>query len=563
MVCGFDEAGYRIVGLLCDLGEPVTVVAERPREEWVRAVEARGVLVRQGDPRDADVLVAAGLHEAAALIAGSDTDLVNLETALDAQRLRPDLPVVLRLFDQRLAAQLEKSFQIRRALAISALAAPVFASAALGERLSGSFSLDGRLHLVGQLPPRTIEDLAGTTLAGVAAERGLVALALRRGGAGSSMPDTSTKLEAGDQLTVLASATAWQAVAGSRDERTAAHRLPVLIRAARWLDPRRTLRLLSDAWREATPGLRPAFIMILLLILVSVGVFRHGLNISWTDALYFVVSTVTTTGYGDITPRDASVTIKLYACLLMVLGSAAFATLYSIITDLLVTARLQQLMGTRGIPESDHVVVVGLGNVGYRVIDELRSAQLPVVAIETNPGGRFVDAIRAHTPVILGDAGLRATLERAGVARARAVVCATSDDAINLSVSLAAKALDPRVRTVIRWSDASLADKIQRSLHVDVVMSPSRIAAPTFVAAALLPDVRQALVLEGHLLSILQRHVGPAWAGKTPRQVAAEHALTPVMRRPRGAPDFRPIAEGTALAEDDEVVLVAWRALAT
>ncbi|HQQ76922.1 MAG TPA: NAD-binding protein, partial [Thermoanaerobaculia bacterium] len=148
LVCGMGHVGYRIVELLTRLGEPVVVVTRETRSEWQRAAAAAGAKVVMGDARDPELLRAAGLMEARGLLAVTDHDPVNLEIALDARRLRPDLPVVARLFDQNLAQQLEATHGVRRALSVSALAAPAFAGAALGESILASFASQGKLDVV-------------------------------------------------------------------------------------------------------------------------------------------------------------------------------------------------------------------------------------------------------------------------------------------------------------------------------------------------------------------------------------------------------------------------------
>jgi len=148
LVCGMGHVGFRIVELLGRLGERSVVVTLGTHPEWRRVAEASGATLVTGDARDLEVLRSAGLMEARALLAVTDNDPVNLEIALDARRLRPDLPIVVRLFDQNLAEQLEARHDVRRALSVSALVAPAFAGAALGETVLGSFTLDGKLDIV-------------------------------------------------------------------------------------------------------------------------------------------------------------------------------------------------------------------------------------------------------------------------------------------------------------------------------------------------------------------------------------------------------------------------------
>src|SRR5690606_31919962 len=94
-----------------------------------------------------------------------------------------------------------------------------------------------------------------------------------------------------------------------------------------------------------------------------------------------------------------------------------------------------------------HDVVCGLGHVGFRVVEELRDGGVEIVAIERKGDSTFVETVRGMgIPVHVGDARRDELLEVAGVARAKAVVCATDDDLANLEVALDAKRMNPEVR---------------------------------------------------------------------------------------------------------------------
>jgi voltage-gated potassium channel Kch len=265
------------------------------------------------------------------------------------------------------------------------------------------------------------------------------------------------------------------------------------------------------------------------------------------DAFYFVVTTVTTVGYGDITPRDAPDAVKLYASLLMVLGSATLATLFSLITDALVTARFREAMGRQRVPEEGHVVVVGLGNVGYRIVEELRRAGETVVAIDRDPEAEFAEAVRGLGAVVTGDSRLPETLQKAGVPRARAVVAVTHDDAVNLGVALAARRLRPDVRTVVRLFDPDFARKVQEAFHVDAALSASLLAAPAFVAAALFPGVLAAFVEDGRFFVLLRGDAA---------RLRSEGARPLLSRRP-GESGFRPVPIGADVPGAEWVAVVS------
>lgn len=556
IVCGLGNIGYRVVQLLLQLGEPVVVVTREAREEWRREAEAAGATVLLGDARDQHLLESAGVRTARALIAATDADLANVEIALDAKNLRPDLPIVARLFDPGLARRFEACFDLRRALEVAALAAPRFAAAALGEQVIGSFVLDGTLFIIGRATVEPGSRLAGTTLAELAGRYGAATLVHERpAGCAEHQPDPAVVLEPGDRVTVAAEKRDWERLPQPGPVSQVKRHRPLFPRL------RAAGEAAADFWRSLPPVLRGAFVGLQLMILLSVLVFQYSMDLTLVDAFYFIITTVTTVGYGDITPRNEPPVVKLYGCLVMVLGSAFIATLYSIITDLLITARFQEYLGRRRIPNEGHVVVVGLGSVGFRVVEELRRAGAQVVAIDRNPDRDYVRTARAEIPVILGDARVPETLASVGAFRAAAVVAATGDDVANLSIVLAIAEQHSRARRVARLFDADFARKVRAALAVDEALSASLIAAPVFVAAALDPGVLDAFVLDDYLFSVLHRSAGDEWHDRAPADLAWDREGTPLRRR-RADEDSYSVCH-TPFDREEKVLLVVRRPLRT
>lgn len=500
IVCGMGDVGFRVAELLRRLGEEVVVLTLQAREERRRMAEALGIHVVTGDARVDQNLHEAGIARARLLIASTDQDLVNIEVALDARRMRPDMPVVIRLFDQGLASQLEGTLDLQRALGTSALAAPSFAAAALGESVLGTFSIQGRSFVVG----RHQGPLAG-----------LIPLA--------------------DDL-LLGRKEDWDRLFSSPQ---GAERVPFLSRIGR------SLSRLAAAWREEPLALRVVFLSLCAVLPLTIAVF-YGLSRSLVDALFLTITNL----HGEVVlPEQAGPEIKLYEVLLMILGSITLATLYSMLTDYVVGSRLRKLLGSRPMPAHGHVVVVGMGNVGLWVVRELAAVGVPVVAIDADPDRPFLADVRSRATVVIGDARLHDTLLRAGIAKARAVVATTDDDAVNLGIGLAARQQNRRIRTIVRLFDAGFARKVESTLGIDKALSASLIAAPTFVAAALYPGVVQAFFLEDRLLVLQQRKAGAEWAGRKPSEVQV------LVRNGALATDERP------LAAEEEVLAVLWRKL--
>lgn len=574
LVCGMGQSGYRIVRLLLRLGERVTVVALEVRDEWKRIVESLGAIVLIGDARDTAVLVGAGLDSALALIAATDNDLVNLEIALDVKNRRQELPSVIRIFDQALAHQLEASFDVRRALSMSQIAAPMFAAAAMGESGVCAFRVLDQFFVVQSMTVPEGSPMAHRSLQEMRESLKLAALDYHRRDDANENEEfkSETKRESanqevlpGDQVLTMSLLTDWQTSArdesggSSSNPQSRANRAfePLVngIRPAFWVDLARQL------WLGASLPLRSIFLVLNIVILLSVGVFHVGMKLSLVDALYFVVATVTTVGYGDITPRSESTAIKLYACLLMILGSATIATLFSIITDFIVTARFQQLLGRQRVPQSGHYIVVGLGTVGYRLVDKLHRTGAQVVAVDRGDGGEFVESVRSIVPVVIGDARLRNTLLKAGAARARAVLAVTSNDAVNLGVALEVKQINKDVRTVARLFEPDFAEKVKAQLHVDAAMGAFYISAPTFVASALYPDVMHAFVVGDSLYSVLNRQVREEWHNKTPTAVRKSSGIDVVMRKESGGSKYHVAQPDEPLHRNDWTLAVVTRPL--
>jgi Trk K+ transport system NAD-binding subunit len=131
-----------------------------------------------------------------------------------------------------------------------------------------------------------------------------------------------------------------------------------------------------------------------------------------------------------------------------------------------------------------HVIVCGLGRVGIRVVTRLLEAGYDVVVIEQRWDGRFVErALALRVPVIAGDAREAAILRRAGVSRARAVITAIDGDLLDIEIALAARALQPTLRVILRAFNEELDRKLEQNFGQNSVFSTSALAAPTFAAA--------------------------------------------------------------------------------
>lgn len=508
IVCGLGHVGYRVTRLLLRLGIDVTAIGLEVRADRVRAIEsAGGKVVRGGDARDEVELEQAGIARAVGVVTVTDADLVNLEVALDARRLSSEVRLALRVFDKELARSLEQSLGRARAVGVSALSAPVLAFGALGHDVAAAFEYGDHEIVIGSLD--------------VTADRpwlGLKRAELRERFGVGTLGDDETILALGDRVTVVAERAQYLALPSAAAERA---------RPAPKTHKPGLASTLGTAWQNAPGPLRSVFWVLVALSALSVMVFRFGVDppITLVEALYFTVTTVTTTGYGDITPRGSGSMMMIYGSLFMALGSVTMAVLYSFATSYVVSEQLRRELGRPPIPHGGHVVVVGIGNVGYRTWAELRDAGLDVVAVDLDKDGELASAVRSAHPFVAGDARLGSTLAAAGVESARALVACTGDDAANLAIALTARRACPTIHTVVRVFDADFAAKLEDGKLVDLAVSTSRVAAPTFCAAVLFDDAVVGFEDPGGLVALSAVPVREQWEGKSPSELGEDIPL--------------------------------------
>jgi Trk K+ transport system NAD-binding subunit len=181
----------------------------------------------------------------------------------------------------------------------------------------------------------------------------------------------------------------------------------------------------------------------------------------------------------------------------MFTGVTITALLVAFLADLLLSRRFVQTAGLRRARHlRNHVVVVGLGSFGVRVVSDLTAAGYDVAVIERDENNRFLStAAELDVPVIFGDSTLRQTLEAARVNRARAVAILTQDDVENIETGimllemLGSRTADGAIRTnvplVLRVYDRALGAAVAQRFGFENVRSTVDLAAPWFIGAAM------------------------------------------------------------------------------
>ena len=208
IVCGLGKVGFRVMQQLQRMWAPpaITVIyAEGTRPEFLHQIgRLDGITLLEGDARSADVLTIAGLSEAYSVVALTSDDFVNLQIGLAARRQRPDVHLVLRMFSDVLAEQLEDLFAIRTVYSTSALAAPTLAAAAVLGGISGAFFSGAALFSTDVTQVNQGDPLDGCSIEQVRDQFGVLVIALRRDNIQHALPPYTQTLHAGDEVVILA-----------------------------------------------------------------------------------------------------------------------------------------------------------------------------------------------------------------------------------------------------------------------------------------------------------------------------------------------------------------------
>jgi Trk K+ transport system NAD-binding subunit len=158
----------------------------------------------------------------------------------------------------------------------------------------------------------------------------------------------------------------------------------------------------------------------------------------------------------------------------------------------------------------NHVIVLGVGHLGTRVVRALVAMGFDVVAIDRSTDPEKTDLLlRLKVPLVIGDGRLESALESAGIRQARALIVCTSNDHMNLEVTMRARDLNPHMRIVVRMWDDQFAAQIRRFMNVEAVLSATDLAAPSFAAFALGIEITQTFNIGGQDYSMIRLEVAP------------------------------------------------------
>jgi len=219
--------------------------------------------------------------------------------------------------------------------------------------------------------------------------------------------------------------------------------------------------------------IRVVLLAVLGVILLGTIVFHVLEGWSILDSLYVTAQTVTTVGFGDLTPSTPAG--RAFAAIFMMVSVGV--VLYALTTTVQAIVH-SELFATYGRSRKmsklrDHFIICGAGRVGSHLIRGLRAVDATFVVVETDSAK--VEALTdLNIPVLPRDATLEQTLHEAGVEHARGLATCLPDDADNVYVVLTARDLNPNIHIVARAAEEQAESKLIRA-------GANRVVAPTII----------------------------------------------------------------------------------
>ncbi|MEC4806476.1 MAG: NAD-binding protein [Jaaginema sp. PMC 1079.18] len=465
IVCALGRTGYKIFTLLRQQGAEVVGISDRviPGE--------RNDDIIIGDLRSAATLIAAGIRHAQTLVLASNDDSLNLAIVTQARTVNPHIRIINRLFNHTLGDRLDRMLPNHVSMSVSALAAPIFAFAALGNEAIGHLQLFNRTWPIYEEVITADHPWLGRKL--------------------SELWDNPTRM----LIYYLPAVGELDLISAIVEERylQVGDRLFVGVQL-RVRNPRRSqFRKWFKAWTYIRSfhqyGRSVAVVSLALLGTILLATLTYvcvNFNTSIVDAFYFSVGMITGAGGQEQVAEQSPDTIKVFTAIMMIIGAGVIGICYALINDFVLGTRLRQFWDAARVPSRGHYVVCGVGEVGMRTLQHLVNHGYEVVAIDCDPNNRFLHSVRSlGIPILIEDARLSNSLKAANLENAEALLALTIDDMINVEIALCARAIHPQLPVVVRNQDPQFSLSVQQVFGFETVLCPNELSTPAFAAAAL------------------------------------------------------------------------------
>ncbi len=573
LVCGLGSLGQYCVAKLKEFGVSVSAIDIALPSIWeVNNVPDLLEELAIGDCRQPDVLVRAKIQQCQAVLVVTNDERVNIDTAFAVRVLNQHVRLVIRSSKQNLNELLAQSLGNFAALDATQITASAFAIAALGSEIQGLIDLKEHLLCVVKCQITANHRWCDRRLIYELNNRHRRVLS--HISHTSKQPtdlyqwETDARIQLGDIVTYIES----QRIADSSTAPVISFLQTKTKRNFRKLWQEISYRFFGRSWlviltrwwqsmaQQQTK--RVAIIVgIALLSLLTLGTSvlkaTHPQE-SWLRTLY--VTSVMLLGSYDAVfgALNSSDTTPLWMRLMnlgyMLAGTASIAVLYALLTESLLAAKFQLVNRRPPTPQGNHIVLIGLGNLGRQVATLLLQLQQPLVGVSHTA---LEPNVLPQMPLVLGD--LTNTFTKVNLATAKSIVVTTDDEIANLEMSLMAHTTNPESSLVIRTFDPRFSDNLAQILPSAEVLCVYSLAAEAFTAAAFGENILNLFRLHDQTILVAEYNIqlNDPLCGLLLAEVAYGYGMMPVLyhKSTQFAAELMP-SDDTQLKEGDRLVVL-------
>ncbi len=506
-----------------------------------------------GDCRREDVLKAAGIEKSRAILIVTSDESTNVECAIAARRLNPDIQIILRSSRHSLNALLQRQLGKFVALDATELPAMTFALAGLGDDTVSVFTVGRhRFRVVERFvrsgDPRFDQQPVQQLHRGRFRLLDLTPVENPQQPLGWATTASSVfhrwqphvRVTPGDRIAYI------EVDAEADPPKRNNNPLTVL---ANWVEDWGDWQRRLKGWRQSSEQSLERVVAIALLTAIVLWVSGTLLLKATIPGLVWVKAVTLGAilllgGYGDVFGGFGMPNAPgwvLLVCLLITLTSILVVLgVAGLVADRLLSSRFDFLQKRPRLPRQHHVVVVGLGRIGRKVTSLLMELNQPLVAIDSQ--ARHPE-LYTQVPLLIGN--ILEELSAANLSTAKSVIAVTDDQMLNLEVALMAseKTLgrDRALAPVVRTRSQAFSDNLAALMPQAQALCPYALSAEAFAGAAFGENILGLFRLSGQTILITEYVIGSGdtLAGKQLAQVAYGYGVVPILREthdPKGKP---------------------------
>ncbi len=567
IVCGLGSLGQHCIKLLKDFRVHVIAIDKREEINWevdgIPNAIKKNYLV--GDIQEYEILEQANVKECRAILIVTDDEIVNRKIACELNQINPQARIIVRYSTNNLP---EKSQLNHDNVVISdatELPAQVFATRALADENRGFFKLEDEWLGIFKVKIYPHHKWRGRQLHQINTQDCRI---LSHISAQKQLPTLFHQwkpnliLQSNDEVAYIEINHKLIHWYGDSDSFSSQQENKGFIQKTIDFVYRRKRGKKALAFKEWTkyqinqPIIRMVFTTWLILFVIGVAILTIGFKLPLWKALYSA-AVMLLGGYDDVYIEGETNIVELQRLIkfiYMLSGILLMGVLQAWLTQWVLNEKFQQLFV---YPKRNHIVVIGLSNLGEKIAGFLQKWQQPVFGLNNK---KLKRNILPQAQLLIGD--LIDNLQNTNLANAKSAVVVTDNEDDNIDIGLKAYKINPNCNLIIRTFDHRKTNEVKEYLPFAKVIYDYELAAEAFVSTAFGKHIRNLVRFNEQTILVAEYFIeeGDTLNGCFLFEIAYGYGVVPILYqtykqiRPKIMPSYW---DKSPLEPGDRIVVLA------